>query len=64
MDIVLIDLFAGMGGFHLGLENAGFNITHSYFSEIDLHAIANYKYNFPNAEYIIYIRQRKFLTFI
>ena len=51
-DIVLIDLFSGAGGFHKGLEQAGFNIIKSYFSEIDVHAIANYKYNFPNAEYI------------
>jgi len=51
-DIVLIELFSGIGGFAKGLSDAGFNITHHYFSEIDKHAIANYKYNFPNAEYI------------
>lgn len=48
----LLDLFSGMGGFHLGLEQAGFKFDKVYFSEIDKHAIANYKYNFPNAEYI------------
>ena len=51
-DIVLIDLFSGIGGFSKGLKDAGYNITKHYFSEIELHAIANYKYNFPNAEYI------------
>jgi DNA (cytosine-5)-methyltransferase 1 len=51
-EIVLIELFAGIGGFHAGLSAAGFNITKCYFSEIDKHAIANYKYNFQNAEYI------------
>jgi DNA (cytosine-5)-methyltransferase 1 len=45
-------LFSGIGGFAAGMERAGFNITHHYFSEIDKHAIANYKYNFPNAEHI------------
>ena len=47
-----IDLFSGCGMFHQGLIDAGFIFTHHYFSEIDLKAIANYKYNFPNAEYI------------
>lgn len=51
-DLVLLDLFSGTGGFHAGLENAGFNFKQVYFSEIDKHAIANYKYNFPHAEYI------------
>ena len=51
-EIVHIDLFSGIGGMHLGLVNAGFKFSHHYFSEIDKHAIANYKYNFPNANYI------------
>jgi len=52
VDIVLVSLFSGIDGFAKGLINAGFNITHHYFSEIDKHAIANCKYNFPNAQYI------------
>lgn len=51
-EIVLIDLFAGIGGFAEGLKDAGFVIIKHYFSEIDKHAIANYKYDFPDAEYI------------
>ena len=51
-EIVLVELFSGMGGFAKGLINAGFDITNHLFSEIDRHAIANYKYNFPNAEYV------------
>ena len=38
--------------FHIGLEKAGFTIKKSYFAEIDKHAIADYKYQFPNAEHI------------
>lgn len=48
----LIDLFSGIGGFSLGFQRAGFHFTEHYFSEIDKHAIANYKKNFPNAKYI------------
>ena len=48
----LIDLFSGIGGFALGFQRAGFQFTEHYFSEIDKHAIANYKHNFPNAKYI------------
>ena len=48
----LIDLFSGIGGFALGFQRAGYQFTEHYFSEIDKHAIANYKYNFPNAKYI------------
>lgn len=51
-DIKLVELFSGIGGFTKGLQEAGFNITKHYYSEIDKHAIANYKYNYPNAEYI------------
>lgn len=50
--MILLDLFSGIGGFHLGLERGGVNISKTYFSEINKHAIANYKYNFKNAEYI------------
>lgn len=51
-DLVLLDLFTGTGGFHKGLSDAGFNFKEVYFSEIDKHAIANYKYNHPNAKEI------------
>ncbi|MES2379701.1 MAG: DNA (cytosine-5-)-methyltransferase [Bacteroidota bacterium] len=49
---ILVDVFSGVGGFALGFKNAGVPIHKHFFSEIDLHAIANYKYNFRNAQYL------------
>jgi len=46
-----LDLFSGIGGFHLGFERAGFKIN-SFFSEIDKHAIAVYKHKFPKSTYV------------
>lgn len=51
-EINLLELFSGIGGFALGLQDAGFNLKSHQFSEIDKHAIANYKYNFNNAKHI------------
>lgn len=51
MKINQLDLFSGIGGFHLGFERAGFEVT-SYFSEIDPHAIAVYKNQFKNSTYV------------
>jgi DNA (cytosine-5)-methyltransferase 1 len=51
MEVKVLDLFSGAGGFSKGIEMAGHTITKHYFSEIDKHAIANYLYNFKNAEY-------------
>lgn len=48
----ILELFSGIGGFAKGFQQAGFEFTDHYFSEIDKHAIANYKYNFPNAKHI------------
>jgi DNA (cytosine-5)-methyltransferase 1 len=45
-------LFSGIGGFHLGLERAGFEFESVKFSEIDKHAISIYQRRFPDAEYI------------
>ena len=46
-----LDLFSGIGGFHLGFEKAGYEIK-SYFSEIDKNSIAVYKHQFKDAEYV------------
>ena len=46
----IIDLFSGIGGFSLAFQRAGYQFTEHYFSEIDKHAIANYKNNFPHAK--------------
>ena len=50
-EINLLDLFSGIGGFHLGLERAGFKIN-SYNSEIDKYAIQVYKHNFKDSTYV------------
>jgi len=51
-ELTYLDLFSGTGGFALGLKRAGFKFKKHYFSEIDQYAIANYQYNFKNAEYV------------
>ena len=45
-----LDLFSGIGGFHLGLEQAGFKFDWVGFSDIDSYANKQYKRRFPNAE--------------
>jgi len=52
MKINILDLFSGIGGFSLGLKQAGFSIENHYFSEIDKHAIAIYKKQFPEAKHV------------
>ncbi len=49
--MTLLDGFSGYGGFHIGLERAGFHFHKVYYSEINKYAIANYSYNFPNSIY-------------
>tara|TARA_R100000479_G_scaffold50908_2_gene23863 strand:+ start:862 stop:1962 length:1101 start_codon:yes stop_codon:yes gene_type:complete len=49
--IKLLDLFSGIGGFHLGLERAGFKVS-SFNSEIDEYAIEVYKHNFKQSKYV------------
>ena len=46
----MIDLFSGIGGFHLGLEQSGFKFDWVGFSEIDKYASKQYKKRFSNAE--------------
>ena len=50
--MVLLELFSGIGGFSKGMELAGYSFDKVYFSEINEHAIANFKFNFPHAEHI------------
>ncbi len=51
-EISLLDLFSGIGGFALGLKNAGFQLKEHFFSEINKHAIAVYQNHFKNANYV------------
>ena len=51
MEINQLDLFSGIGGFHLGFERAGYKVN-SYFSEVDKHAIAVYKHQFKDSTYV------------
>lgn len=51
MKITVLDLFSGIGGFHLGLKGAGFEVE-SYFSEVDKYAIQVYQNNFKDAKYV------------
>jgi len=50
-EINQLDLFSGIGGFHLGFERAGYKVN-SYFSEIDKHAVAVYKNQFKDSTYV------------
>ena len=45
----MLDLFSGIGGFHLGFERAGFEFEWVGFSEIDKYANAVYRHRFPKA---------------
>ena len=45
----LLDLFSGIGGFHLGLTQAGFEFDWVGFSEIDKYAKETYSKHFPDA---------------
>lgn len=51
MEINHLDLFSGIGGFHLGFEKAGYKVN-AFFSEIDQHAIAVYQNQFKDATYV------------
>ena len=48
----LLDLFSGIGGFHLGLKQAGFKFDKVYNSEIDKYARSVYAKQFPEAEWV------------
>jgi DNA (cytosine-5)-methyltransferase 1 len=50
-EINQLDLFSGIGGFHLGFERAGFKVN-SYFSEVDKHAVAVYQHQFKDSTYV------------
>lgn len=45
-----LDLFSGIGGFHLGLEQAGFKFDWVGSSEINKYATQIYRRHFPDAE--------------
>jgi DNA (cytosine-5)-methyltransferase 1 len=46
----MLDLFSGIGGFHKGFEQAGFEFDWVGFSETDKYATAVYKHKFKDSE--------------
>ena len=50
MKINHLDLFSGIGGFSLGLQQAGVETDYIGFSDIDPHANKTFKRRFPDAE--------------
>lgn len=49
MKVSLIDICSGIGGFPLGLKQAGFEFEKEYYSEIDKNAERIYKKHFPKS---------------
>jgi len=45
----MLDLFSGIGGFHKGFADAGWEFDWVGFSEIDKHASSVYRYRYPEA---------------
>lgn len=52
MGINYLDLFSGIGGFHLGMLMAGVKIGWCGYSEIDKYAQKIYAHHFPESEYL------------
>lgn len=50
--MVLLELFSGIGGFSKGFIDAGYTFDKVYYSEIDHHAIANFRYNYEKAQHV------------
>ena len=50
MELNYIDLFSGIGGFHLGLLQAGFKFEKCYHSEINKYAKSVYQKQFPGSK--------------
>jgi len=50
MQINLLDLFSGIGGFHAGINGADVQIGKSFFSEIDKYASQVYQKHFINSK--------------
>jgi DNA (cytosine-5)-methyltransferase 1 len=50
MKINYLDLFSGIGGFTLGLLQAGFEFSWHGYSEVDIYANEIYRKRFPNAK--------------
>ena len=50
LNLNMLDLFSGIGGFHKGFKQAGFQFDWVGFSEIDKYASAVYKHKFKESE--------------